>query len=839
MALQVWLPLNGNLNNQGLSNVTFSGTPAWKTAGKIGSCLNLASKLTCNCTTLSGLTEFSIAFWTKVNDDTSLSTNWVDIISFTDATPSGATGLLRWETCYASTLVFRGPSWHNNATYATTNQTIISGVLGIGRKNRWEHLTITVGNDVRVYRQGILECVCPAAGGHLTGAFTIGENNNINGEINDLRIYDHALSPKEVKEISKGLVLHYKLDGNGFGNPNILINTHFDMRYNQTTGWDTTKNGTILASSWHGYNSGVTNASTVYHAHLKLVDDEYVYEYIKTANETWLGISQNGLQNKLIAGEIYTFSWEQYSVSGSNVNDGGLYYYKTGATSPSFHLGHFYGDNSPTGQWKKFSYTFTAPSDGDYSKDMRWYVYGTRGGNGVLYTRHLKLEKGSSATPWSPAPTDKLYTAMGLDNNVVEDSSGYNHNTTLNSSLTLNVDSPRYSAMSMFNGTTYGDIEDTMFTSDHLLSEYTWAAWIYRDYTDATTRFLYNGITTVFLHTNFSTRMSWSHAESSGTAAGNTSDMGQVIPYRQWTHLAWTFKDGYLKIYINGEYKNYSDRTATGQFIKGYRGQALASQVSSSEKWIGGISDMRIYTTALSAEDIKELYNTPVKIDKAGTIYSYELKELNESHNLLINEVITNNGTTSFTYDETTNTYTVTASMYDAVWGRGFLINTSNTAKRLWVPWGKAYRLTMEVWTPTARNFIIDYNNYPEDYSEAGLTGNDHDTTGQRLPNSISIPANTWTRVTFGAINTNTTATTGNPNQKPIYDASNFGFNTKDGALTYKVRNIQWYLVNDDVCTINKNGVLNSGHFNEASIINEASIRKKEKSVEAPQFIEI
>ena len=225
------------------------------------------------------------------------------------------------------------------------------------------------------------------------GSITSG--NAFNGKINDVRVYDHCLSPLEVKQISQGLILHYPLNRNGWGNENILLNTHFDKQYVQSTGWDTTKNGTQLANFWGGYNSGVNNQTTVYHAHLKKFNEEWVYEFIKTTNENWLGISQGGLQTKITPGNIYTFSWEQYCESGNNYNHGGLYYYKTGASSANFHLGSFAGNtNRKIGQWQKYSYTFTAPTDGDYSKNMSWYIYGMNGGNGVLYTRHLKLEKG-------------------------------------------------------------------------------------------------------------------------------------------------------------------------------------------------------------------------------------------------------------------------------------------------------------------------------------------------------------------------------------------------------------------------------------------------------------
>ena len=86
--------------------------------------------------------------------------------------------------------------------------------------NNWHHIVYTVNDkSAIIYVDGKFVKNLTLAYNQQLNYEYIQLNGNIS-YINDFRIYDHCLSPKEIKEISKGLCLHYKLAGPG--RPNLL-----------------------------------------------------------------------------------------------------------------------------------------------------------------------------------------------------------------------------------------------------------------------------------------------------------------------------------------------------------------------------------------------------------------------------------------------------------------------------------------------------------------------------------------------------------------------------------------------------------------------------------------
>lgn len=209
MALQVWLPLNGNLNNQGLKQVNvINHNTTFDNNGKIGQCCNIASGqyLGLDATNQNNhkYPYISIACWVYPTQNDSTERYIIDCYE------SGGCGINLKNTKLGGQIYAGG----YKSCYTPNTITI----------NTWYHVCITYdGSILCLYLNGELvnslvnsgpityHNTCPWEIGGNPGATSFGSGNFI-GKINDLRIYDHALSAKEVQEIAKGLILHYKLD---------------------------------------------------------------------------------------------------------------------------------------------------------------------------------------------------------------------------------------------------------------------------------------------------------------------------------------------------------------------------------------------------------------------------------------------------------------------------------------------------------------------------------------------------------------------------------------------------------------------------------------------------
>lgn len=152
---------------------------------------------------------------------------------------------------------------------------------------------------------------------------------------------------------------------------------------------------------------------------------------------------------------------------------------------------------------------------------------------------------------------------------------------------------------------------------------------------------------------------------------------------------------------------------------------------------------------------------------------------------------LSSNGATSFSYDKTTDIYTIVSPVVSTVWGIGAAVKYDDNHKVL-IPYGKTYILSFEVKVPQALSINIDINNFA--VSGSSWAGNDHDDGSMRGQSSYNIPANTWTKVWVRWANTNTK----NTNKVDLYDNSSIGLVTKDctSAITWQIRHVKGELGN-------------------------------------------
>ena len=621
MSLMAWYPLDGNTKNYGAGNLApgVSGTITYA-AGKIGAQSLKGGSLTWTAEQTASVlnnNEFSIAFWIKPTGtgygalfgNTSMGMN--NNRKFTVYTYPGPNDL-HW-------------SWMNDIKDTTYAGGTIKGIFPT---NKWTHCCITYKNpNGCVYINGVQKQTFSGISNSSTFNYaTTVLHNNTDRCINDLRIYNHCLSIREVQYVSQGLMLHLPLKDLNLENTTNLA-PYPTPGSAVSPGWDASLHpDAISVSSWtNGYNSGVStngvkNPEVGYHAYWKLIDGipTMVFQHLNSQislGNRWLGISCGGFQSKIGASKTYTISFDAKANRDGVIVSTGYHYRLTSDSSNSFH------DGCPsvavTTSWKRYSFTFTTSNALNTAAGASMYVYGHNGSvNGIAYVRNFQVELNDHATSYTP------HTRTA----TVMDCSGYQHHGSMVGTVATKKDSFRYNSCIYQNDGPNNYLKSGIITMP--TDAITMSCWFrsnsvgYSDY----------HIPMSLAAANYEISIDPGGRLRNGFVINGSRQVLTTshtsILDNKWHMLTVTYDGTTIKRYLDGKEIPSSATSVTGT-LAGTTGELLVGSYGS-----GGygnknayMSDVRVYATALSAEVIKTLYDSRVTMNSTGDLMSYEFIE--------------------------------------------------------------------------------------------------------------------------------------------------------------------------------------------------------------------
>lgn len=593
MGLLVWMPLNGNLDNQGLASVAVEqsgGTEAYN-AGKIGQALQCAGNSFYNISPITIGNEATIAWWEK--------TSVAAKVPFTLVTDASSYGLTVWGS--NSTHIYTlntGDGANDPFKNGTNNVTSIYD-------GKWHHFAVTFGNSVaKLYIDGAYAGTAQTFKSPSATAKTLrlagGSNNahsyDFNGMLNDFRVYDYCLSPKEVRELSRALVVHYKLDENCQVMDNCYTNPTF--------------NSSSQAARW-SHRASVGSGS-----------------YSQNTNKDFIFNKSNTYSHKIsYTGDGYYLCYQSPEFAGGyrsvqaivKLSDGS----EPDSTKIRFRWNAGVGTAPPTQYYSLGDGFYLLKVDGFRQSGSNDLV-GIRINSGItayISEAYLENDRKVCSDILDASPT------------VITDRSGYGRHAARMTPLIMEVDSPRYD-LCVANSENYPLRATFDFPQTSGLTVACWvnmATWGWQGSgvfsttgQIASTPTDYNS--TTFNHYDGYIRMRGTNGTTYGIACPTISD----IPVNGWHHVALTHDGSQANLYIDGVLKRTMNvPTPLVAFKRLYLGTSFAGGTNRAcqGKW----SDFRMYATALSAEDIKELYSVSASVDNLGNLHCYEAEELAEN----------------------------------------------------------------------------------------------------------------------------------------------------------------------------------------------------------------
>lgn len=581
MGLKIWLPLDGSFDDKGSAGAKLtvpSGYNGWSSLSKIGSKSFTNGQIIMDAESTASIynnNEMTFSFWIYPNGATG-SSMVQGLIGNT-----GMSGQNNRKYCIYiySNINSLHLSWQNDDPEEVTGQEdLVLSPYNCMPSYTWTHVTIAYKN--------------PTAKIYINGKYAISVSGAMNSAsyryntsllnvpaslcINDLRVYDHCLSEKEVAEVAQGLVGYWPLNNNGVGAPN-LINGFPTVNANFTKTGD------------YNFSGKMGNGDT------------YFFMTCSPA---------------LTSGKTYTISFD---VSGLEKG-----------VAWAFAL----GNNA------KYTYTITKNGHHEYTfiplssdagmEDLSRFLWDDKGQTNpqstpVLFS-NFKIEEGSSSSNWCPHSSKENYLTYNAFGSVEYDCSGYGSNGTKAGSLQYSSDAPRNQCATIFNNTdTYIKLPIKNILKNLLSNQCTFNFWCKEGSTSS--RSVYFG--------GYDKSEGFNIEENGGAFRvyfNNKPNLqvASAVPAGVWT--MWTVvidtATG-IKVYKNGtELTSYSGALTTPPVnINPYLGRD--ERDASADVWHeGSMADFRIYATCLSQEDIQELYKVSMSIDNMGRAYCFEYREV-------------------------------------------------------------------------------------------------------------------------------------------------------------------------------------------------------------------
>ncbi|MNO27744.1 hypothetical protein D3C76_176250 [compost metagenome] len=472
--------------------------------------------------------------------------------------------------------------------------------------NAWYNLVITLdGTNMNFYVNGISTSNALSdvtlSRSENTASITIGPrvssiaDSGLKGYVADFKIYDHTLSKKEITELLRAKVAHYKCGS--FQEPgtnrsasfySMFTNLPINGSVDATNGYLTTKN--YITVTRLGKNK-----------YKVLYKQDVIGSYVWTFGYCGL---ETGLQT--ISADIS----EYYLASGSVGNFGITMEPSTSSYIVSSSI-LLYGVDAKNRKSLTFSYDTSLFSN---TLGVGQPTGSTIKAGSYIVFDNVQAERLPYSTPYI---TDEV---SRYRSGTMFDTSGYDRDAIL-STWVGNV-CPRWINESPIGVGSYDFVNGSNAqiipygaNIDLSVFPHTFSMWVKTPVTTGNEVFISSGVTSARLFYIRKNTGMWTFSIQSNETT-STLPAAAVVA-NKWTHLALVFDGSVGTLYVDGvvaQTKTYTSFTLPQDLTLG------KLYNSSTIYWTGTITDIRIYSSTFTSTDVRELYKNRANLDENGNL---------------------------------------------------------------------------------------------------------------------------------------------------------------------------------------------------------------------------